>query len=116
MTLARRGKLSPVTLWVWLCALLNAAGWGLSFFHALNRTGYVLVFGLIAVAGWVWRQPLGFTEGIHLNFPKLRRRFSRALPGGFLLLASLALIGGVIHAPSNYDAHAYRIPRVLHWL
>jgi hypothetical protein len=47
---------------------------------------------------------------------KQRRRFARALPLAFLVLASLAILGGAIHAPSNYDALAYRIPRVLHWL
>jgi len=34
----------------------------------------------------------------------------------FLVLASLAFLGGVLYAPSNYDAMAYRTPRVLHWL
>lgn len=28
----------------------------------------------------------------------------------------MAIAGGVIYAPSNYDALAYRMPRVLHWL
>jgi hypothetical protein len=47
---------------------------------------------------------------------KQRRRFRRSFPLAFLILASLAICGGAIHAPSNYDAMAYRIPRVLHWL
>ncbi len=33
-----------------------------------------------------------------------------------MILAILALLGGAIHAPNNYDALAYRTPRVLHWL
>jgi hypothetical protein len=45
-----------------------------------------------------------------------RRRFGRAFPLAFLILALLAILGGAIHAPSNYDAMAYRIPRALHWL
>jgi hypothetical protein len=28
----------------------------------------------------------------------------------------MALLGGVLYAPSNYDTHTYRIPRVLNWL
>jgi hypothetical protein len=47
---------------------------------------------------------------------KYRRRFGRTFPVAFLLLASLAFLGGVLYAPSNYDAMAYRTPRVLHWL
>jgi hypothetical protein len=33
-----------------------------------------------------------------------------------LILAALAILGGVLHAPNNYDALAYRVPRVLNWL
>ena len=28
----------------------------------------------------------------------------------------MAICGGAVHDPSNYDAMAYRVPRVLHWL
>ncbi|HUE36603.1 MAG TPA: hypothetical protein VMO20_04380 [Candidatus Acidoferrum sp.] len=28
----------------------------------------------------------------------------------------MAFLGGALHAPSNYDALAYRLPRILHWL
>ncbi|MBC8094853.1 MAG: hypothetical protein H7Y43_03475 [Akkermansiaceae bacterium] len=34
----------------------------------------------------------------------------------FLFLAVLAILGGVLYAPTNYDALAYRTPRVLNWL
>ncbi|MEI6673884.1 MAG: hypothetical protein WCO57_01770 [Verrucomicrobiota bacterium] len=34
----------------------------------------------------------------------------------YLICASAALIGGTLHAPTNYDAFSYRIPRLLHWL
>jgi len=32
------------------------------------------------------------------------------------LTTSLAFIGGAIYSPNNFDALAYRVPRVLHWL
>jgi hypothetical protein len=32
------------------------------------------------------------------------------------MVAALAFLGGVLYPPSNYDALAYRLPRVLHWL
>src|SRR6185295_5371592 len=51
-----------------------------------------------------------------INLPKLRRRFARPLPLAFAALAALAILGGVLYPPSNYDGLSYRIPRVLHWL
>jgi hypothetical protein len=47
---------------------------------------------------------------------KLQRRARRLFPLGFFALAALAFLGGLLYAPSNYDALAYRTPRVLHWL
>ncbi|PWU19522.1 MAG: hypothetical protein C5B50_06365 [Verrucomicrobia bacterium] len=38
------------------------------------------------------------------------------MPLSFLVLAFLAFLGGALYPPSNYDALAYRVPRVLHWL
>jgi len=70
--------------------------------------------GLVAV--WMLRKRL--CEGIAWNWGlrKQRRRFRRVFPLAFLILAGMAICGGAIHAPSNYDALAYRVPRVLHWL
>ena len=33
-----------------------------------------------------------------------------------MILSVLAFLGGAIYAPDNYDALAYRVPRVLNWL
>ena len=44
------------------------------------------------------------------------RRFRKPFPLAFLVLALMAFLGGALHAPTNYDALAYRVPRVLHWL
>jgi hypothetical protein len=38
------------------------------------------------------------------------------MPMGFFVLALLALAGGIVHDPCNFDAMSYRLPRVLHWL
>jgi hypothetical protein len=54
------------------------------------------------VSGSIWRKWL--------------RRFRRPLPLAFLALVGLATLGGALYGPSNYDAMAYRVPRVLHWL
>lgn len=109
-------------LWVLLAAWLATGGWVLSWFGALNAAGYGAWLVAGAVAWRFWRRARG---GEHPNRPvavrgrswgRWLRRFRRPLPLGFGVLAALALLGGLIHAPSNYDALAYRVPRVLHWL
>ena len=44
------------------------------------------------------------------------RRLRKPWPLAFFLLAFLGILGGLLYAPNNYDALAYRVPRVLHWL
>ena len=73
------------------------------------------LLGLAVVVSCWWRRqraPL-ITRG------KLRTRcwrFRRPLPMVFAALAGLSLLGGLLHAPGNYDALTYRLPRLLHWL
>lgn len=107
---------SLVAIWVLLCACLNCAGWSLSALHELNAGGYVVVLVLGAAALLVWRKKSGARFFPEMRWYKLRRRFRRGFPLGFLILAALAFLGGVLHGPNNYDAMAYRIPRVLNWL
>jgi hypothetical protein len=112
MTLSSKSILSPVAVWVLLCTLLNAAGWGLSAAGLLNLAGYGVVLTLAGAAtAWWWchARPR-FATGFRA------RRFRRAFPLAFAVVAALALAGGFLHAPNNYDALAYRTPRVLHWL
>ena len=109
-------RITPVIIWVWICAGLNCAGWGLSALGQLNPTGYaaVLVLGFAGLAWW-WRS-LGAPRWSPLVWRKCRRRFHRGFPLAFLLIGGLAFLGGLIYTPTNYDALSYRIPRVLHWL
>jgi hypothetical protein len=105
---ASRSPLS-LTLWLVVCVWLNGAGWLLSSLHCLNRAGYaVAVGGLGLFCAWLIRRQ-------RWKFPP-RRRWRRALPAAWLALAALVWLGGLLHAPNNYDALAYRVPRVLHWL
>jgi hypothetical protein len=107
-----RHSLSPVTVWVILCTLLNAAGWLLSAAGRLDVAGYGGVFVLAApfFVFWYLRARPHFRTGFRI------RRFKRAFPLAFAAVAILAVAGGILHAPANYDALAYRTPRVLHWL
>lgn len=105
-------------LWLVICATMSNAGWVLSALHQLNARGYACVV-LVQAAGIVlWERARGFLDlklaGVH--FHRLARRFKRPLPFSFLILAAIALAGGLGYEPCNYDALAYRVPRVLHWL
>jgi hypothetical protein len=88
----------------------------LSACHQLNAAGYTVVFlaGLAVV--WVLRERISGALYLDWSWCKLRRRFRRLFPVAFLILAVMAIGGGALHPSSNYDAMAYRVPRVLHWL
>jgi hypothetical protein len=106
----------PVAVWIVLCAFLNCAGWGLSAVHELNLAGYSIVIcaGLAVAAVWWARGSHGGPKGFKPE--KLVRRFRRPFALAFLILASLAILGGLLYAPVNYDGLAYRMPRILNWL
>ena len=107
---------SFVVIWIWFCAYLNCAGWTLSALHQLNKTGYVAAFALGLGLVWLWKIKTGAQLFPKIHPPKFSRRFRRAFPLAFLILAALAFLGGALYAPVNFDALAYRTPRVLHWL
>lgn len=112
MNQSRKPLLSPVAVWVMICTVLNAAGWLLSALGHLNLLGYGVVMVLSGAAGvwWWYRVQPRFRSGFRLL------RFRRVFPIAFAVVAALAILGGILHAPNNYDALAYRTPRVLHWL
>jgi hypothetical protein len=104
----------PVAAWIISCAFCQCAGWGLSAIHQLNLVGYVAAFLAAGAAGYlVWKR-----AGIGCACPchKLMRRYRRPFAFAFLVLATMAFIGGAIHAPNNFDGLSYRTPRVLNWL
>ncbi|HXC36381.1 MAG TPA: hypothetical protein VNV43_10935, partial [Candidatus Acidoferrales bacterium] len=87
---------SSLIVWIWLCAGLNLAGWGLSAIGQLNATGYVVVLVAGVVAFLLWRhydkprhpQNRWFQKGLH--------RFKRPFPLAFLILSAMAFLGGAI--------------------
>lgn len=107
---------NAVLIWVWFCAYLNCAGWALSAMHHLNAGGYAAALALWFVALFVWRKKTSAQILPQIRWQVVCRRFHKPFPLAFLILAALAFLGGAICAPTNYDALAYRIPRVLHWI
>lgn len=106
----------PLTVWILVCTWCSLVGWSLSALGQLNATGYAVAMGaggvLLALAwrrlfpGWRFR----------LRFKRLRWRHRHLLPAMYSVAAGLALLGGALHPPNNYDALTYRLPRMLHWL
>src|SRR5882724_7635511 len=103
-----------IAIWIWFCAYLNCAGWFLSAIRQLNATGYSIALVVFFTVLFVWRK--NFSPCHDFHFQKFLHRFRKPFPLAFLILAAMAFLGGAIHAPTNYDALAYRIPRILHWL
>jgi hypothetical protein len=109
-------KPTAVLIWILVCAYLNCAGWTLSALHELNATGYSVALALGFVALLIWRRKTSADIFPRTHWPKIRRRFRRPLPAVFLLVAAMTFLGGILYAPSNYDALTYRLPRMLNWL
>ena len=107
---------TAILIWVWFCAYLNCAGWALSALHQLNAAGYLVALLMGFVVFMAWRKQTAGRISPRVSWKKLKRRFRRPFPLAFLILAAMACLGGVLYAPSNYDALAYRLPRILHWL
>jgi hypothetical protein len=106
----------PISLWLLFCVYCNCSGWLLSLAGHLNAAGYAVAFapGLLILFWWLAKRP---TPQIRRSWPQtMRRRFRRPFAMGFLFLAVMAFSGGVLYAPTNYDALAYRVPRILNWL
>jgi len=122
MTEGRSNHLRPISVWLVFCAFWSCSGWVLSALHCLNTAGYTgaLIVGIVASILYLQRRGMLPSDLLGRNLAsfwhKLRQRFSRPLPLSFLVLASMAFLGGALYPPSNYDGMAYRLPRFYHWL
>lgn len=106
-----------VRIWILLSTVLVSAGWILSVLHQLNRGGYAIVFLLLAIAAiYWWKKNKISPETFGRTVRKFRKRFKRAAPFLFLLLAMLTFAGGSLYPVLNPEANTYRLPRVCHWL
>jgi hypothetical protein len=107
---------AAIAIWIWCCAYLNLAGWALSALHELNLAGYTIALLIGFAALFVWWEKTSERFPTRIHSPKLGRRFRRPLPAIFLFVTALIFLGGVLHAPNNYDGLTYRLPRMLNWL
>lgn len=106
----------PSAAWVVGCAFWSVAGWVLSGLGALHGRGYGAALGLGLVAAALWARP--WAQGWRRPWSRALggRRFRRVFPAAFVVVAGLAILGGLLYLPTNYDGLAYRTPRVLNWL
>lgn len=109
---------APALAGIWLvcCSSLVLLGWFLSALGFLNGWGYLagVATGLVLVA--IFARRAAKRPGFRIFRPVPASRFRRLLPALYLTTLALALVGGALYAPSNYDAFSYRLPRMLNWL
>jgi hypothetical protein len=99
-------------LWILFATWASLSGWALSWLGCLDMAGEVVSLALF-ICGLIYFRPLLRGEG---RLPARRLFQSRyVVPRIWLLLAVLAIIGGILYAPNNYDYLTYRFTRVLNW-
>ncbi|HUS37034.1 MAG TPA: hypothetical protein VM680_16940, partial [Verrucomicrobiae bacterium] len=100
--------------WTLFVAFCQCAGWTLSALHSLNAIGYaislIIFFGAL---GFSFAKSNAFNR---FNKRPLLKRLKRPFPLAFLILTAMAILGGALYLPNNFDGLAYRTPRVLNWL
>ena len=103
--------MSAAALWICCWAYFGCVGWLLAVLHQLDTAAYAAA--LLPPVGFAlfWRD----RPRPAFSPPKFLRRFRRPLPAVFLGAAFLIFLGGALHAPANYDALTYRLPRMLNW-
>jgi len=110
-----KGWLMALTAaWIFFSAVLVIAGYILSWIGMLNWIGYVVTL-LVAFAVAAWPLHSAYSAGM-IRWRLRKHRYKRVFPLLFVACFLLALVGGAIHPPTNYDAFCYRITRILFWL
>lgn len=102
-------------LWVGGSGAASLAGWGLSAAGRLDFAHCAVVGAVLGIGGVValsaaWR------EVDAVWWRRVARRLAHPLALSWLAVWTLAVAGGVLHAPNNIDALTYRLPRLLHWM
>jgi len=107
--------LQTIRYFTCLAAAAAAAGWIASAFGALHGSVYAaLLAGIFFALLW--------STGSSDLAPRQRiarfklARLRRPMPLVFAAVFVACALGGLWHAPNNYDYLNYRLPRLLHWL
>src|SRR5436190_24261432 len=105
-----------VSAWVFLSAILSLAGWVFSYFGVLSTVSYAWMTAGIAISSAFYMRRFPVERATwKRRMRKLWSRFRSGLPRSYAVLAFLALLGALIHAPNNHDPLSHHIPRMLHW-
>lgn len=98
-------------LWIWVCAWCSASGWILSALGRLDPFGYACAF-VIGIVGLI----AGRDRWRSLFRRRPRKRPKNPLRSVFMVVFTLAALGGLLYPPTHYDALTYRMPQALQWL
>ena len=110
--------------WILVSTWAALVGWSLSLSGHFNQTSYAWSLVFLALPLAFLCRKTKFPRSMAFFYPicflkRLRKNPTKPsfwLPLMFISVASLALAGGALYPPSNYDALSYRLPRILHWL
>jgi hypothetical protein len=100
-------------LYILFSASCILSGWVLSILGSLSALGYGLTLPAIFL-GLLFLFPSS-PDGSRKGFFIRLGRYKKPLPALFVIIALLCLIGGLLHAPNNYDFLTYRLSRLLNW-
>lgn len=98
---------------VLVSATLVTCGWALSSMGFLAPWGY-LALGPLVFMLLLKLCPAG-GSGAAIKWRLRTYSFRKPLPAIFFSISALSFVGGLLHAPSNYDYLTYRLSRLLHW-
>lgn len=102
--------------WVLLAVACNVTGWALSFAGLLGSLGLALGIPAVWVGlHWLCRPGIPKLPGLRVIKRWLRLRHG-SLHLAFVGVVALSFWGGCVHAPNNYDAMNFRLPKILAWL
>ena len=110
--------------WILVSTWASLVGWSLSLSGHFNQTSYAWSLVFLALPLAFLCRKTKFPRSMAFFYPicflkRLRKNPTKPsfwLPLMFISVAFLALAGGILYPPSNYDALSYRLPRILHWL
>jgi hypothetical protein len=108
----KQGSFDWLRLWILFSAWSTLSGWCLSAYGYLNPAAIIVSYAMF----------LGSLVLFHARLRGHNRLTAGRLirsrywtPKIWLTLTLLALIGGIIYTPNNYDYLTYRFPRILLW-